>query len=48
MHKCTSLWPTTWHLIQLAIDSNIQQQMPEQKAGPTTNKTTETLNTSTT
>ena len=54
MHKCTSLWPTTWHLIQSAIYCNIQQQMErhykrlKKKAGATTNKTTETLHISTT
>jgi len=25
--ECASLWPTTWHLIQLAINNSIQQQM---------------------
>jgi hypothetical protein len=25
--ECATLWPTTWHLIQSTIDSNIQQQM---------------------
>jgi hypothetical protein len=25
--ECETLWPTTWHLIQSPIDSNIQQQM---------------------
>jgi hypothetical protein len=25
--ECATFWPATWHLIQLAIDSNIQQQM---------------------
>ena len=26
---CATLWPTTWQLIQLTIDSKIQQQMEE-------------------
>jgi len=27
--ECVTLWPTTWHLIQSTIDSNIQQQIKE-------------------
>jgi len=27
--ECTTLWPTTWQLIQSIIDSKIQQQIEE-------------------